>query len=108
MPVTHVQSARQRNQKSARGISSGTTTFFVPPSMVAAKGPFTKLKKYRCPIQTMPATTWIQRKSAWSVSVVSIVGLLSDQGSAAVLARCELSSEMPDRQFPGGRAHDAP
>ena len=43
--MIQVQAAPQRNQKSARGISSGTTFCFVGPSSFAAIGAFTKLKK---------------------------------------------------------------
>ena len=57
MPVIQVQAAPQRNQKSARGISSGTTSFLVGPSSLPAKGPLTKLKNQRCPIHITPATT---------------------------------------------------
>src|SRR5438552_16020662 len=54
-PVIHVHAAPQRNQKSARGSSSGLTTFLVGPSIFPWKGPLTQLKKYRCPIQVIPA-----------------------------------------------------
>jgi len=43
--VIQVHAAPQRNQKSARGISSGTTFCFVGPSSFAAIWAFTKLKK---------------------------------------------------------------
>ena len=68
-PVTQVQAAPQRNQKSARGSSSGFTFFLVSPSCVPWKGMFTKLKKYSMPIQTMPASTWIQRERALRISM---------------------------------------
>jgi hypothetical protein len=54
-PVTQVQAAPQRNQYKVRGMSSGTTFFFVSPSIVAATCPLMKLKKYKSPIQVIPA-----------------------------------------------------
>jgi hypothetical protein len=36
-------------------MSSGITFFFVSPSMVAATWPLMKLKKYKRPIQVIPA-----------------------------------------------------
>ena len=44
-PVNHVHAAPQRNQYSARGISSGITFFLVSPSKVATKEPLIKLLK---------------------------------------------------------------
>ena len=41
------------------------------PSSVPSTGPFTKLKKYRWPIQTIPASMCSQRKMAWSISIAS-------------------------------------
>jgi hypothetical protein len=34
-------------------------------------GVLTKLKKYRCPIQVMPARMWNHRKMAWRVDSIS-------------------------------------
>src|SRR6185503_7597393 len=68
-----------RNQYRARGISSGTTFFFVSPSIVPANGPFTQLKKYSMPIQAIPARMCIQRDKA---SRISTVAPLSPCGAA--------------------------
>ena len=43
--MIQVQAAPHRNQKRARGMSSGTTFCLVGPSSFAASGAFTKLKK---------------------------------------------------------------
>src|SRR5262249_29888678 len=75
-PITHVQAAPQRNQKSARGRSCGTTVFLPGPSSVPSKAPLTKLKKYRSPIHKIPATTWIQRNNASRTCAMSITRLL--------------------------------
>ncbi len=66
--MSQVQAAPQRNHQSARGSSSGFTFFLVSPSCVPWNGPLTKLKKYSIPIQTMPASTWIQRERALRIS----------------------------------------
>src|SRR5678816_3160907 len=69
MPVTQVHAAPHRNQYNALGINSGTTIFFVGPSSFAASGPLTQLKKYRCPIQMIPAKTCIHRNIASKPSI---------------------------------------
>ena len=60
--MIHVHAAPQRKAQRARGISSGTTFFFVSASIVGTKFELTKLKNQRWPIHRMPAKTWAQRK----------------------------------------------
>ncbi len=70
-PVTQVQAAPHRNQNRARGRSSGITVFLVPPSSFPSNWPFTKLKKYRCPIHRIPAKTCIHRNKASNAAEIS-------------------------------------
>jgi len=69
--VIQVQAAPQRKKNRARGISSGTTFFFVSASSVGTKFAFTQLKKKRWPIQRIPTTTCSQRKTRSKTGVMS-------------------------------------
>src|SRR5205085_294759 len=79
----HVNAAPQRNQKSARGISSGTTFFFVSASIVGTNAELTQLKKYRRPIQRIPKNTWSQRNNDSIKFITSIRSLLPPERAGA-------------------------
>src|SRR5215470_13816928 len=101
-PVTQVQAAPQRNQNRARGISSGTTFFLVSPSMVAAKGPLTQLKKYSIPIQTIPATMCSQRNSAFRMSKVCPPSACRERSTESQRAKRSTARRGENRDFAPG------
>src|SRR5687768_15344970 len=70
-PKSSVHIAPQRKKKRARRISGGFTDGFSSLASPPWKGRLTKLKKYRCPIQVMPAMMWNQRKMAWRTDSMS-------------------------------------
>src|SRR6187401_1778847 len=82
MPNRNVHIAPQRKKKRARRTSGGLTVGFSSLASPPWKGVLTKLKKYRWPIQVMPARMWNQRKIA--CRAVSMSGMRRSIGRRGI------------------------
>src|SRR5688572_14097213 len=87
-PNSSVHIAPQRKKNKARRMSGGLTAGFISLASPPWKGRLTKLKKYRWPIQTTPATMWNQRKMAWRADSMSGMDGAPSVATAADPAAC--------------------